>query len=81
MKKVLKFSASWCSPCKILSRVCQELDSAVEIEEIDIDKDSELARQHNIRSVPTLVMYENGMEKKRVSGLLSTVELDRWLHS
>jgi thioredoxin 1 len=81
MKKVLKFSASWCGPCKMLSKLLQDVNSPVEIEEIDIDKDVDFARQHNIRGVPTLIMYNNGLEVKRVSGLLNKVELENWLHS
>lgn len=81
MKKVLKFSASWCGPCKMLSKVLEEVNSPIEIEEIDIDQNLDLARQHNIRGVPTLVMYNNGMEVKRVSGLLNKAEIENWLYT
>lgn len=76
MKQVLKFSASWCSPCKVLSNVIKGAgDLGVEITEIDIDEQLELATKYNIRSVPTMVMLENGHEMKRMTGVMSAQQL------
>ncbi len=43
MRKVLKFSASWCGPCKMLSKTIEGIETDVVIEEVDIDEQSELA--------------------------------------
>jgi len=69
MKKVLKFSASWCGPCKMLSKILSTIESPVEIQEVDVDANRELAVQYNVRGVPLLVMLEDDVEIKRLAGV------------
>jgi thioredoxin 1 len=66
--EVLKFSASWCGPCKVLS---QNLEGVEGITNIDINKDMETARSYNVRSVPLLVFKKNGVEVHRQTGAMS----------
>jgi thioredoxin 1 len=81
MKEVLKFSATWCTPCKILSKTIESLDEMpVVIKEIDIDDNIDMASSYNIRSVPTLVMLEDGVEIKRKSGTLTSKQLMEFLN-
>jgi thioredoxin 1 len=81
MKEVLKFSASWCGPCKMLAMTVKELDdNTVPIKDIDIDENLELATKYGIRGVPTLVLLENGNEVKRVSGALTLPKLKEFIN-
>ncbi len=81
MKEVLKFSAEWCGPCQMLSKTIKGIDDiSIPIKEIDIDNELDLAAQYSIRSVPTLVMLENGSEVKRVSGALSATKVKEFLN-
>ena len=80
MKKVLKFSASWCGPCKALAMTMNSVMTDVEIENVDIDENMELAAKYGIRGVPTMVMLEDGHEVKRVSGALTKDKLEGWLN-
>jgi thioredoxin-like negative regulator of GroEL len=66
--EVLKFSARWCGPCLVLA---QNLEGVEGITSIDIDKDMETARLHNVRSVPLLVFKKNGKEVHRQTGAIS----------
>ena len=66
--EVLKFSASWCGPCRVLA---QNLEGVEGITAIDIDKDMENARSHNVRSVPLLVFKKDGKEVHRQTGAIS----------
>ena len=79
MKKILKFSASWCQPCKMLAKNLETAQLTVPVEEIDIDEKTDMSVEYKIRGVPTLVMLEDGKEIKRVSGVKSVDELRSWL--
>lgn len=76
MKEVLKFSASWCGPCQALSMTLKGMDDlGVQIKEIDIDDELDLAAQYSIRSVPTLVVLQDGAEVRRKSGALNKTQI------
>ena len=74
-KKVLiDFYADWCGPCQKISPIVDkfaEEHSEIKVVRIDIDAQEELADRYNIRSIPTLVVIENGEEINRVIGLVS----------
>jgi thioredoxin 1 len=78
MKKILKFSATWCKPCKDLVNSLNIAEISTPIESIDIDEQSDLASQYSVRGVPTLVMLENGIETKRLVGSKTPTELKTW---
>jgi thiol-disulfide isomerase/thioredoxin len=79
MKKVYKFSATWCGPCKMLSKALSSIESPVEIEEVDIEANPELTQQFKIRGVPTLVLVEDDTELKRKVGAMSAEEFLNWI--
>ena len=57
MIEVLKFSATWCGPCKMLSKVLEDVEG---ITNVDIDTEMEIARENKVRSVPTIVFKKDG---------------------
>lgn len=70
--KVLKFEATWCAPCKMLKEVISNIETDVVIESIDIDTNSDLAAQYNIRSVPTCIIVDDeGNEVSRHIGMMN----------
>ena len=69
MKTMKYFSATWCGHCKSFKPVMTELASAGHaVQFIDVDESPDLAQQYNVRSVPTVVIEENGSEVNRVMG-------------
>ena len=78
-KKVLRFTASWCQPCKMLAKTLESIAIDYPIETIDIDENQELSIQYGVRGVPTLVMLEDDVEIKRVVGMQTEGFLKEWL--
>ena len=79
MRKVLRFTASWCQPCKMLAKTLEGITTDYPIEVIDIDENQDLAIQYGVRGVPTLVMLQNDVETKRTVGVLTEGVLKDWL--
>ena len=80
MKQLLKFSATWCGPCKSLSNNMKSVNlGGVELLEIDIEEQSDKATQYGIRGVPTLVLLEDGVEVKRKSGALAPNQIEEFI--
>ena len=77
--KVLRFTASWCQPCKMLAKTLEDVETQIPIEVIDIDENQQIAMDYGIRGVPTLVMIDGDIEVKRVSGMLMKNQLTEWL--
>jgi len=80
MKRVLRFTASWCQPCKMLAKTLDEIDTNIPIEVVDIDVHSDVAMDYGIRSVPTLVLKDGNIEIKRIVGMKSKQDLTEWLN-
>ena len=73
MKKLIYFTADWCSPCRtfgpIMDRVAQ---SGIPVEKVNVDNVPALAAAYNVRSVPTVVVVDrSGNEINRSVGMLS----------
>ena len=69
MKTMKYFSATWCGPCKVFKPVMNEIaGEGYSVQFIDIDQQQDLAAKHNVRSVPTTVIEENGIEVDRIVG-------------
>lgn len=68
---VQKFYAPWCAPCKavqpLLEKVAAEFNA--EIIEVNIEEQPELARAMEIRSIPTIVLYEDDRMKVKRPGI------------
>jgi len=81
MNKVLRFTATWCGPCKMLSESLSRIETTVPIDVIDVDEQPVLAAKYGIRSVPTLVMVdEDGNATKTLTGNQTAEVLRKWLN-
>ncbi len=80
MKKVIRFTASWCGPCKMLAKTLEEVKTNIPIEVVDIDEQPELAVELGIRGVTTLVIVEDNVPSKRLVGNKTIQEIEAFIH-
>ena len=82
-KKVLvDCYAEWCGPCQMLSPIIEELAEEItdwKFCKLNIDDESEIAEKHEVMSIPTLLLFENGELKNTLVGLQSKDALKKIL--
>ena len=71
---LVNFHADWCGPCKmlapILKQVKDEMGESIKIVKIDVDKNQSIASKYQVRGVPTMLLFKNGKQLWRQSGVL-----------
>ncbi|HQE33620.1 MAG TPA: thioredoxin [Flavobacterium alvei] len=76
---LIDFFATWCGPCKtlapILKQVKDNLGERITIIKIDVDKNQQLASKYQVRGVPTMILFQNGKQLWRQSGVMSKEEI------
>ena len=71
MRVAKYFSAAWCGPCKQFKPIMDEIaGDGYSIEFIDVDNEQNKAEKYGVRSVPTVVIEDNGIEVDRFIGVL-----------
>lgn len=82
---VVDFYAEWCSPCRMLSPVIEDLaleyNGRVDFYKIDVDKEEALARAFSIRSIPTMLFISNSGLVERVQGAIGKSRLKEKIDS
>lgn len=70
MSHVLYFTAEWCNPCARTRPVAEDLkrDGLIDFIFVDADSETELVENFGIRSVPTYILVNDGVEVKRMNG-------------
>lgn len=76
---LIDFFATWCGPCKMLGPILQEvkanLGERITVLKIDVDKNQGIASKYQVRGVPTMILFQNGKQLWRQSGVLSKEEI------
>lgn len=66
---LVDFWATWCEPCKAMVPILQDIhETILPVYKVDVDAETELAKRLGIRSMPTLILFENGQEVARMIG-------------
>jgi thioredoxin 1 len=69
---VVDFWAEWCGPCKLIAPVLAELATdhpeKLQVFKVNVDDSPDVARRFEIMSIPTLMIFQDGVPKKRLIG-------------
>lgn len=81
-KVAITFSATWCGPCKLMTPILErvETNNTGRVGKVDVDESSSIAAKYSIRSIPTTVVFENGLLVDKKVGVLSETDVTALLN-
>ncbi len=69
---LVDFWAKWCGPCRFIGPILEEIGAShtgkLTVAKLNVDEHPDLAQKHDVMSIPTLVIFKDGVEKKRIVG-------------
>ena len=78
------FYADWCGPCKMLAPVLEQVDQELEgvnIVKVDVEESKDLAKQFNVYSIPTLIIFKDGEQVAQSLGFQPKEQLIKWINN
>lgn len=80
---LIDFWAEWCTPCKMMSKVVEELEEelkgTIKVGKVNVDEETKLSTKYGIMSIPTFMIFKNGEVVQTKIGMQDKEELKRML--
>ncbi len=80
---LVDFWAEWCGPCKsiapALEEISEEMKSKLTVAKINVDENPSISQQYNIRSIPALMIFNDGKKIAEIMGALPKSNLENWI--
>jgi thioredoxin 1 len=82
---LVDFWAEWCGPCRMVSPILEKLGKSlsdeIKIVKLNVDENQELALNYGIRSIPTLLLFQNGQETGRMVGAATEQTYEKFIRN
>lgn len=79
---LIDFFAEWCGPCRMLAPVLEDFaneESGIEVYKVNVDNDPDLAREFQVSSIPTMILFKDGKQIEKKIGFAPKDALKAWI--